>query len=184
MSQKTDERLYFVALVPPENIFREVEEIKKDLSTKYNTKASLRSPPHITLHMPFKFSEGREQAIFDALEKVKMIGPLDLELKDFGSFPPRVLYIRVRPTEALRLLHDRVTETLKKNLHVMKDTPRDKGFTPHMTVAFRDLRPAMFKEAWSVLQSRDIEYRWKAFSFFLLKHNGSNWDIFKEFPFL
>ena len=52
--QRKADKLYFIAIVPPSPIYEEAFEQKVYFKTKYNSKASLNSPPHITLHMPFK----------------------------------------------------------------------------------------------------------------------------------
>lgn len=49
--------LYFIALVLPSPLYEEVTRLKEYFRDRYNSKAALRSPPHITLHMPFKWKE-------------------------------------------------------------------------------------------------------------------------------
>ena len=49
-----DKSLYFIAIIPPEKIRREIEELKKKISVAFNTKRALNSPPHITLIPPFR----------------------------------------------------------------------------------------------------------------------------------
>ena len=60
-SQKAKQKLYFIAIVPPSPIYDEALEQKEYFKAKYNSKASLNSPPHITLHMPFRWSEKEEK---------------------------------------------------------------------------------------------------------------------------
>lgn len=181
MSLKKSGELYFVALVPPEPILDKVETLKQQLSRDFNTKGALRSPAHITLHMPFSFPETREEEIFEALNQVKLSTNFDVEVSGFGSFPKRVIYIDVFENQELSSLHNIVLRILRKKLNVIKDTPHNRGFVPHMTVAFRDLKPAMFEEAWSSLHDQPISFSWNCESFALLKHNGKNWEILKEF---
>ena len=54
---------YFIAIIPPEPIHDQIVNIKKDISTKHNTYAALKSPPHITLHMPFNLEHNKEKKI-------------------------------------------------------------------------------------------------------------------------
>ena len=180
MTGKENKALYFVALVPPEPFFSEVQQIKQDLSATYSTKASLRSPPHITLHMPFNFSESEESRIFSALEKVRF-EKFTIVQNGFGAFAPRVIYVQVESSPQLSDLHKLIMKCIRQELKIVKDTYRNEGFKPHMTVAFRDLRPAMFKEAWQVMKDARISSTWEARSFFLLKHNGQQWGLLKEF---
>ena len=48
---------YFVALIPPSPVYEEAQALKEYFREKYNSKAALNSPPHITLHMPFFWKE-------------------------------------------------------------------------------------------------------------------------------
>ena len=41
--------------------------IKQEFANRFNSKAALRSPPHITLHMPFKWKEEKEVKLIDVL---------------------------------------------------------------------------------------------------------------------
>ncbi len=72
-------------------------------------------------------------------------------------------------------------KSIRSDLNIVKDSYRNEGFKPHMTVAFRDLRPAMFKQAWETMKDAHISFTWEARSFFLLKHNGKEWGLLKEF---
>ncbi|MBV6639250.1 MAG: 2'-5' RNA ligase family protein [Cyclobacteriaceae bacterium] len=180
MTGKENKSLYFVALVPPEPIFTEVLKVKEELSSSYNTKAALNSPPHITLHMPFNYASKEEQRIVSALNKVRF-QPFPVIQEGFGAFPPRVIYVNVESSSALTALHESVTKVIRLDLRIVKDTYRNQGFKPHMTVAFRDLRPAKFKEAWKTMEKVPISFSWEARSFFLLKHDGHRWGLLKEF---
>ncbi len=169
-----------MALVPPEPILSEVQGIKQELSSRYRTQAALRSPPHITLHMPFKYAVEEEHKIIAALEKVEFDTFAILQ-KGYGAFPPRVIYIDVEGSHDLSSLQQSVTKSIRRELKIVKETYRNEGFKPHMTVAFRDLRPAMFKEAWKIFETAQVSYSWEVKSFFLLRHDGKKWGILKEF---
>jgi 2'-5' RNA ligase len=62
MSAERKEK-YFIAIVPPEPIKTELQQLKQNFYNLYNTKGALRSPAHITLHMPFEFKEKEEEKI-------------------------------------------------------------------------------------------------------------------------
>ena len=74
-----DKNLFFIALIPPEPIKSEVMAFKKEMEEKFDSKAALRSPPHITLHMPFQWREDREGLLKDKLGEFRFNGfPIDL----------------------------------------------------------------------------------------------------------
>jgi 2'-5' RNA ligase len=61
MPASKDFQLYFIALIPPEPFFSEVLGLKNEVKDRFNSKAALNSPPHVTLHMPFRFKERNDQ---------------------------------------------------------------------------------------------------------------------------
>ena len=58
---KEGEKRYFLAIIPPEKIEKEIYGLKELVADKFHSKAALRSPAHITLHMPFLWKEAKEK---------------------------------------------------------------------------------------------------------------------------
>lgn len=183
MTSKSKQALYFIALVPPEPICSVVNDLKRSISEKYHSNAALRSPPHITLYMPFRWKEHKEQELFSALSKIHLLSSIEIIHHGFGSFPPRVIYVNVKPSDELNALQKTVDEKMRHHLKVVKENYRGQGYQPHMTIAFRDLKPAQFKIAWNEYEQKEIKLNWEASSFFLLKHSGLEWGLCKEFSF-
>ena len=89
-------KLYFIALVPDEPVFTEVMNLKTEIKERFGSKAALRSPPHITLHMPFQWQEEKEAMLISSLNSVgSQSKEFNIDLRGFGSFPPRVIYIHI-----------------------------------------------------------------------------------------
>lgn len=180
----SDKSLYFVAILPDQLFRDKVKSIKSRISKKYGTKAALRSPAHITLHMPFRWRPDKEEKLFRALEDCATTQvKFEVDLKDYGSFPPRVIYLNVIETDELRDLWKMIVGAFAKKLNLENGTYKNRGFKPHLTVAFRDLRPAEFRNAWEEYRSVSIDHSFELNSIALLKHNGSTWDIYREFEF-
>ena len=57
-------------------------------------------------------------------------------------------------------------------------------FSPHMTVAFRDLTRQNFKAAWPEFQQQALQFEFKANYLTLLLHDGKRWNVSDEFAFL
>ena len=94
--------LYFIAIIPPNDCYDEARKLKHYFKQHYNSKASLNSPPHITLHMPFQWKKEKEVELIQKLHHFSMgIKSFDLQLSNFGSFPPRVIFIHVLPNDVL-----------------------------------------------------------------------------------
>jgi 2'-5' RNA ligase len=172
--------LYFIAIIPDEQLQKEVTDFKNYMALNYNSKAALTSPPHITLFPPFKLESANENSLIDPLEDfVKGKIPFSLNLNGFGCFKPRVIYIRPEYSEDLNRLRKQLLLHLKAKADLY-DPQNDKPFNPHMTIATRDLDKKSFYEAWEIFHSRKFSREFVVESIFLLKHNGKSWNILHE----
>jgi len=175
--------LYFIAILPPADIAAEVTSIKQEIFEKYKSAHTLKSPAHITLQKPFSRTEQAEPSLLEFLEKiVDSISPFEIRLSGFGHFENRVLFINVLQNVCLKEVHRKLQQGLKEELN-FSEKEIEINFTPHMTVAHKDLSPPMFKAAWQEFQNRKIECSFKAENLCLLKHNDKNWETFKLFNF-
>ncbi|WP_258102916.1 2'-5' RNA ligase family protein [Marinoscillum sp. MHG1-6] len=176
--------LYFIALVPDEPFLSEVKALKQLVAERFGSKAALRSPAHITLHMPFRYDETKEEKLIDALKTfTQEIHSLKVSQSGFGAFEPRVIFVNVTKTLELTTLQQELLRFTRKTLNLDSENYKGQGFHPHMTIAFRDLRKSKFFEAWTYFEQRQIDMNWDAHSLKLLKHNGSIWEIYEYMPF-
>lgn len=174
---------YFIAIIPQEPVFSEVEKVKLDISQKYNNKSSLRSPPHITLHMPFEMKEEKEEHLIQKISEFRFSKTISVELKDYSGFEPKVIFIDVVPNEALNLLQKELVFHVKSNLNIFNQYEDKRAYHPHVTIAFRDLKKADFYLAYEEYKAKTFNSEFKVNSFFLLKHTGKVWLPLKEFSF-
>jgi 2'-5' RNA ligase len=176
------ERLYFVAIVPPSPIYEEAFKQKVYFKTKYNSKASLNSPPHITLHMPFKWVERDEQDLADHLRAfAEKNAAVRIKLNGFSSFPPRVIFINVETSSELEMLQKNLERYFKRQLNLFNAKYKDLPFHPHLTLAFRDLKKPNYQKALEEFVGKEYQANFLADKIALLKHSGSVWEVFEEF---
>ena len=181
---KKDHRLYFFALVPPEEIQSTVTEIKNDFKERFNAEHALKSPPHITLIPPFEFLPSEENGLIKNLESfVSEESGFMQELENFGTFPPKVIYIKVLKSEFLEGMYKRFLKHMEMNLGLGNKSNSQKKFRPHMTVAFRDLTRENFYLAKSEYAEKKISFCYLVHGICLLRHNGQYWDIIHEAHF-
>lgn len=175
---------YFIALVLPEPHAITVLKLKQELSVAYNTKGALRSPAHITLHMPFNWRVDRESKIDECLNSfVKEISPFTIELKDFNFFEPRVVFIDVVKNEVLTILQQKLHAELKAKLNLFNADYKERGFHPHVTIAFRDLKKQAFYKIQKEYKEKKFSAQFISNSVALLRHTGKEWLVHKEFVF-
>ncbi len=180
---KSEEGLFFIAIVLPTTIETRVAQLKEEVRDKYGSKHALNSPAHITLHMPFKWKMKKLDLLTETLSK--MSGgqhDFDIQLMGFSAFPPRVIYIDVVPNEALRSLQKHVVTIARRQLGLDNGDYKNRGFHPHVTIAFRDLKKAKFEEAWNDFKNRAFQVTFSASSLTLLKHDVGRWSVYRELP--
>lgn len=174
---------YFIAIIPPEPVFSEVEKVKLEISQKYNNKSSLRSPAHITLHMPFEMKESKEQDLIQKISDFKFSSSFSVELKNYSGFEPKVIFIDVIPNDTLNTLQKELVFHVKSNLNIFNQYEDKRAYHPHVTIAFRDLKKTDFYLANEEYKTKTFSAKFQVNSFFLLKHAGKVWLTLKEFSF-
>ncbi|MFY0600940.1 MAG: 2'-5' RNA ligase family protein [Cyclobacteriaceae bacterium] len=178
---KKEER-YFIALIPPEPLFSEASDLKKYVKEHFNSKAALRSPPHITLHMPFRLKPNKEEQLDLALSDFASKHDCFEVIQDgFGFFEPRVVFINVQRSLEMSGIQKSLLSFMKRNFNTDSQNYKDRGFTPHMTIAFRDLKKELFEEAKAYFEKKKISFQWTASELVLLRHDGMKWNIYKKY---
>ena len=175
---------YFVAVIPPEKICTQITLIKKAISEKYESHAALNSPPHVTLHMPFNLANQKEKKFLQAIETWKLnITPFEVELKNYSSFEPRVVFINVNKNERLCNLQDTVIDFMKREFNIFNQAEDLRGFHPHVTIAFRDLKKNNFYAAMKEYSDAKYESNFLCNSIHVLKRFDAEWRSIKEIKF-
>jgi len=175
---------YFIALVPEGKLHEEVMAMKEHMAKKFRSKAGMRSPPHITLHMPFKFKDKDEDRLKHKLSVLSKEKQIKTALSGFGAFPPRVIYIRVELNEDLYDLWTKIVAVTRKDLGLDNADYKSLGFIPHMTLAFRDLKREMFHKAWAEYSEKSFEREFPVNKIALLKQDEEGWNVLEEFPLM
>jgi 2'-5' RNA ligase len=175
--------LFFIALMPGEDIQQEVTAFKQHCAQYFGASHSLTSPPHITLVPPFAWAEAQLPALKDALSGfAPQQFPFDVNLRDFGCFPPRVIFVDIVPNPALVALAERLTIYLDQEVGLRQTSSH--GFNPHMTVAHRDLQKQVFPAAWAYFSKLEYRRSFPAKGLTLLRHEKGRWEVEASFFFL
>lgn len=167
--------------MPPSPIYEEALELKHYFKKQYNSRAALNSPPHITLHMPFWWKEDKEEMLSDNLRQFAANRtPVEIQLQNFSSFPPRVIFIDVVKNEMLTNLQKELERFCKQTFNLFNANYKERPFHPHLTLAFRDLKKPAYTAAWEEFSQRQYSASFVATNFTLLKHNGKVWETFEK----
>lgn len=175
---------FFIALLPPPNVQAEATAIKEYFQTRYQSQGALRSPPHVTLQPPFEWAKDDLNRLSETLAAFALQqAPIPMTLSGFSAFPPRVIFIDVVKTPELLAVQSALMTYLETTLGIVDAQSKNRKFAPHLTVAFRDLKPGAFRQAWPEFESRPFHAQFVVPELTLLIHNGQRWQVDQNFPF-
>lgn len=177
------EHLYMFAIMPPVEIAKRIRMEQEIFAEKYNCAKALKPPVHITIYEPFK-AEGEIESTFCQLHAwaagQKSFG---IELNNYNYFKNRrspVVYIDVVKNDSLRQLHTEFRKQLRKYMEV---EPGSNPYTPHFTIAYRDVSPEILPAIIDEYKHRRFHEVFACNSIFLWRHDGKNWQIIDGYKF-
>lgn len=174
-------RRCFIALLPPPEIQEYANAVIGELGDRYQMKTA-KAPPHVTLQAPFLWRDENLPLLERSLQEfASRQAPVPITLSGFGAFAPRVLYMYVQKTPSLLKLQANLLAYLEATLAIVDPVAKRRSFTPHLTVASRNVTPPTFQQAWTALQSRSAEFEFLGTELTLLVHTGQKWQIHAEF---
>lgn len=177
--------MYFIAIVLPSDLQSEIIAIQMDISGRYQSSAALKIIPHLTILPPFRLSADKPDMIMQwFLNMPVSIAPFTLALKDFNAFfnPKQpVIYIEPLINPSLFELQKQVAGAFYASFPEMPVKETDSVFKPHLTVAYRDLKPHKFEEAWLEFKNKPYSAKFEVVDIRLLKHDGKCWNIVSDY---
>ncbi|HHJ49665.1 MAG TPA: 2'-5' RNA ligase family protein [Phaeodactylibacter sp.] len=181
--------LYFIAILTPEKITKDIRHFQQQAANLFHSRRALRNPPHITLIPPFRFPRKKASAADFATARQRLqkrltefaerqdirqiLGHLHIELHDFGFFPPRVIFVRVKENPELNRLQAALQKATS-DLTGFPPVPK-RPFHPHLTIAYRDLDEALFPKARRHFEALRYRASFPAPQLTLLKHENGRW---------
>lgn len=179
-----EKNLKLIAIVPPEPVYSEVRAQQEHIASHWGPKRALRTPPHITLIPPMQLQSdevgwllGMAAAIAGAQES------FTIELKDYGSFKPRVIYINPVSNPNLSDLHQLWHESIMTRMPQTLEKYPDRPYHPHMTLAHKDVTHTQFDAMWKHFQNKSFDASFIVNRFSFLTHTEAGWVVEREFLF-
>lgn len=177
--------LYFIAIIPPNEVCDEITDFKKDIAARFESKAALRILPHITLKAPFQLpASDRESVLHWFQNGIISVSPFVQELKNFGSFKKGrtpVMFVKPVMNDGLHQLQKEVLTNFVDHFSGEQVMKSETDFHPHITIGYRDLRPSMFKQAWAEYRPKQYSATFTVTGFHLLQHDGHVWNSISNF---
>lgn len=174
---------YFIAIVPEGKIQTQATDLKNLMKEKFNLKYALKSPAHITLKMPFLWNENKEDILGQKLEEYfTSFNPFNVLLKGFDRFGSRVIFIHVKENTELTALQFSLSKFCKKELKLVEELS-DRAYHPHMTIAFKDVKPKLFDDYWEFIKTLKFKEDYTVNNVALLKKVTGRWEVLRRFEF-
>lgn len=152
------------------------------MKQRFGARHALKLPAHITILMPFKMEEELEPALDKAIGGVcAEVTPFSIKLDGFGSFPPRVIFVRIAEHRDLQQLQKKLAAAVGGVVPL--EAKKEEEIHPHITIASRDLRKEDFRDAWNQFRGRVYLAEFIAEKIVVFRHNGRSWNVFREFGF-
>ncbi|HEX8504623.1 MAG TPA: 2'-5' RNA ligase family protein [Hymenobacter sp.] len=167
--------LYLLAVLPPEPVFAETWALKQEVHQLTGSRNAVRLPPHITLLPPLRQCDDFEAkcaatlAAFAATRAGFAVG-----LDGFAWFGNRTLFVRVSEPVAIQSFHAALMDWCA--LHLPEVKPENRPFTPHLTLATRDLPPAQVPELRQRFAARAYQASFVVSGLTLFRHDGQHWQ--------
>ena len=175
--------MYFMAIVLPEDLNKEVLHYKQYMLDKYNCKVGLKSPAHITITPPYWMERTKEEGLLNQLDTVcSGLPAFPVTTKNFSVFKPRTIFIDVEVDQPLKYAKSSIDRFFKAHPKYGAKI-ESRPFHPHITIATRDLYKKAFAEAWSFFEHKEFSTDFIATGIAVLRHNKVNWDVIHTSPF-
>jgi 2'-5' RNA ligase len=173
--------LYFVAILPPPPVNELIQELKQFFAREYKAVHALNSPPHVTVIPPFNTPHESLTVIRKfLLENASILRPGKVILDGFGCFQPRVIYINTQISQHFKVARN---EFLRRFYSLIPQHRQDtRPYHPHLTIAFKDLTPAMFNKAWPVMSRMGFSASFRIDKLVLLRYESGKWAVIEIFP--
>ncbi|WP_345072591.1 2'-5' RNA ligase family protein [Hymenobacter fastidiosus] len=174
-------QLFLVALLPPEPVLGQVWALKQAVRQRTGSRNAVRLPAHITLipptRQPAEFEASCRQTLraFAAARQPFLVG-----LENFDWFGDRTLFVRVTEAAALRSCHAALLAWCATRLPAV--APEARPFTPHLTLATRDLPAAQVPALRQDFAARTFAATFEVRTLTLFRHDGQQWIRVEDFP--
>lgn len=169
--------LYYIAVHCPEEVNSHVNLFKDYMQQKYGCRAARKSDAHLTIIPPFKAEEDVESQLKDFLSTYNIgVVPFEIELKNFGHFGNRVIYVDVVPNEKLNAVEQDINKQFTESFpSIIFRTKPD--FNPHVTIATRDIPEYRFDEAWQYFEHQQFQAAFTCNGLSLYKLADHKWSV-------
>ncbi len=180
-----ERNLKLIAIIPPEPVFSEIRKEQEYIADTWGPERALRTPPHITIIPPMLLTADEVGWLYGIAYAIAGTqNRFTIQLKDYDSFKPRVIFIAPIISPAFSNLHDIWHQAIiTKMPHVLSKYP-ERPYHPHLTLAHKDVTHPQFDMMWKYFQVKKYQASFTVDRFCILTHTDSGWTVDKDYIFL
>lgn len=175
---------HFIGIPVTGDLARFLASCRSWMGERFGCKSGFTTPFHVTLVPPFRLVDDESiQALAETLEAyASEAGPFASRVSGFGSFGEKTVFARVIPSTRWDSLRDGLYAELSRALPgaLRKDA---RPFTPHATIANRDIPPGAVARALEYLGGLGLEEDLAVDSLALYERRGGVWELAACLPF-
>lgn len=178
MKQNFINQTHFLGVLLPEDIDGEIESAREYMRGAFGCKSGQKTPLHVTLVPPFHLSE--EFSTTDIICAIREIDFSRLaftsKIDGYDAFGDRTLFAKVIPNTQWVSLRDTVLKALLNTIpHCTKKDTRP--FTPHITVANRDIPAGSSVKALKALNELELKVSFSVDNITIFERKNSLWEV-------
>ncbi len=175
---------YKLVIVPHEDLSEKIKAVQKSFMDKYKIEYKNLYMPQVIL-ATFKQYGINEERIVHRLRLVGMaFHPVQLELKDYGSFPSHTIYLKIEGRSGVIDLVKKIRQEAQRLMKVDKDNKPHFINDAHLTIA-RKLKPWQYEEGWKEYSHLHFSGKFIATKMLLMrkKEGEMRYSIINSFDF-
>ncbi|HRN47326.1 MAG TPA: 2'-5' RNA ligase family protein [Niabella sp.] len=173
------EHIYFIAIIPPQDICDEINVFKNDFKNRFHSQAALKIVPHITLKPPFKLTISKHEELCKWFKELDFsMKPFLQVLDGFGSFETSrrpVVFVKPVMNNSLSQLQQELLHHFTNRFSWIEVRESDRKFKPHITIGYRDLDHRAYIQAWQEYKEKHYNSSFEVNEICLLQHKDGRW---------
>ena len=174
---------HFIGVLVPLSLEETVQNCRAWMGERYGCRSGYRTTPHITLVSPFAALDDMDDQLLGELLSRWAASRQAFEgrVTGFGAFADRTIFARVVETLEWADWHDGLVKTLKGSFPgMLPGNPRP--FTPHLTVANRDIPADAFAPALRHFDALGLDESFPVDRLALFAFRGGQWTVCGVWP--
>ncbi len=161
---------YFIGVTLPEDLKGTIDGARGWMRTKWGNRSGMRTECHITLVPPFScnISLSDMKMVLEGITVPKV----NVHVRGWGSFGERTIFAHVERSSSLELLKKEIEKRLREASIRFRI---DKRFTPHITIANRDIKPENLVPSMEYLNEIKLDTTFTVDSFMIFSFMDWTW---------